>query len=217
MSAGDVAGGEPDVVDARPAAPAAVEPAGPVVPAGGLFIGNAEPPAEDANGRAGTAAPAGAGAGTAPPAGAAATPPDPYVAPYLADAPDDEPQGLDGVHNVGVTVIVSDLGRSLTFYRDLLGLTEIDGGQGSAILASGNARILLRQVADTPPVDRRVVHLNLEVDDVHEAYERLRRHGVEFMHPPRVVNKGEQLEQWAATLRDPDGHAIALTHWEDRV
>jgi catechol 2,3-dioxygenase-like lactoylglutathione lyase family enzyme len=113
-----------------------------------------------------------------------------------------------------VTVIVSDLRQSLTFYRDLLGLTEIDGGMGSAILVSGNARILLRQVADTRPVDRRVVHLNLEVDDVHEAYERLRREGVEFMHAPRVVNQGEQLEQWAATLRDPDGHAIALTHWE---
>jgi extradiol dioxygenase family protein len=65
-------------------------------------------------------------------------------------------------------------------------------------------------------VDRRVVHLNLEVDDVHEAYERLRREGVEFNHPPRVVNQGEQLEQWAATLRDPDGHAIALTRWEVR-
>jgi catechol 2,3-dioxygenase-like lactoylglutathione lyase family enzyme len=142
--------------------------------------------------------------------------PDRYVASYLSDYPEDVQQGLGGVHNVSVTVIVSDLRRSLTFYRDLLGLTEIDGGMGSAILVSGNARILLRQVADTRPVDRRVVHLNLEVDDVHEAYERLRREGVEFMHAPRVVNQGEQLEQWAATLRDPDGHAIALTHWEVR-
>jgi catechol 2,3-dioxygenase-like lactoylglutathione lyase family enzyme len=142
--------------------------------------------------------------------------PSPYVASYLADEPEESPPGLGGVHNVSVTLIVADLRRSLTFYRDLLGLTEIDSGVGSAVLASGNARILLRQVADTRPVDRRVVHLNLEVDDVHEAYERLRREGVEFMHPPRVVNQGEQLEQWAATLRDPDGHAIALTRWEVR-
>jgi catechol 2,3-dioxygenase-like lactoylglutathione lyase family enzyme len=147
-------------------------------------------------------------------AGKEAAQPNLYVASYLADDPEDAQQGLSGVHNVSVTVIVSDLRQSLTFYRDLLGLTEIDGGMGSAILVSGNARILLRQVADTRPVDRRVVHLNLEVDDVHEAYERLRREGVEFMHAPRVVNQGEQLEQWAATLRDPDGHAIALTHWE---
>jgi catechol 2,3-dioxygenase-like lactoylglutathione lyase family enzyme len=143
-------------------------------------------------------------------------PEPPHLAAYFADQPDDSPPGLSGVHNVSVTLIVADLRRSLTFYRDLLGLTEIDTGVGSAVLASGNARILLRQVTDTRPVDRRVVHLNLEVDDVHEAYDRLRREGVEFMHPPRVVNQGEQLEQWAATLRDPDGHAIALTRWEIR-
>jgi catechol 2,3-dioxygenase-like lactoylglutathione lyase family enzyme len=144
--------------------------------------------------------------------------PPPYLpsAPYLSDGPEEVTQGLRSVHNVSVTLIVASLRRSLTFYRDLLGLTEIDTGVGSAVLASGNARILLREVTDARPVDRRVVHLNLEVDDVHEAYERLRREGVEFNHPPRVVNQGEQLEQWAATLRDPDGHAIALTRWEIR-
>jgi catechol 2,3-dioxygenase-like lactoylglutathione lyase family enzyme len=156
------------------------------------------------------------GARTEPDRGNGHATTEPYVASYLSDEPEDSQPGLGGVHNVSVTLIVADLRRSLTFYRDLLGLTEIDSGVGSAVLASGNARILLRQVTDTRPVDRRVVHLNLEVDDVHEAYERLRREGVEFMHPPRVVSQGEQLEQWAATLRDPDGHAIALTRWEGR-
>ncbi|NJC84188.1 VOC family protein [Planosporangium mesophilum] len=140
----------------------------------------------------------------------------PYLASYLADEPEDAKQRLGGVHNVSVTVIVSDLRRSLAFYRDVLNLTQIDGGMGSAILVGGNARILLRQVADTRPVDRRVLHVNLEVDDVHEHYERLSREGVEFIHPPRVISQGEQLEQWAAMLRDPDGHAVNLTRWEIR-
>jgi len=60
------------------------------------------------------------------------------------------------------------------------------------------------------------VHLNLEVPDVQTAYEELRAKGVEFVHQPRVVSRGEDLELWAATLRDPDGHAIALTRWELR-
>jgi extradiol dioxygenase family protein len=75
---------------------------------------------------------------------------------------------------------------------------------------------VLRRVADMPPVDRRVVHLNLEVQDVYEAYERLRSRGVEFVHRPRVVPQGEQLELCTATFRDPDGHAIALSRWELR-
>jgi catechol 2,3-dioxygenase-like lactoylglutathione lyase family enzyme len=223
-----VDGSEP-VVEATPPVSATAESTDPMVPAGGLFVGGEVPPPA-----AGSPAPPGDGdeagpdedeAGPAADEAAEESQPDEqapddgrnrYVAAYLADEPETAQPGLNGVHNVSVTLIVADLERSLTFYRDRLGLTEIDTGVGSAVLASGNARILLRQVTDTRPVDRRVVHLNLEVDDVHEAYERLRREGVEFMHPPRVVNQGEQLEQWAATLRDPDGHAIALTRWEVR-
>jgi catechol 2,3-dioxygenase-like lactoylglutathione lyase family enzyme len=123
---------------------------------------------------------------------------------------------IAGVNGVSVTLIVSDLQRSRRFYREMLGLVEQDSSPTSTVLASGNARVVLRRVADMPPVDRRVVHLNLEVPDVYEAYERLRASGVEFSHRPRVVPQGEQLELCSATLRDPDGHAIALTRWEIR-
>lgn len=123
---------------------------------------------------------------------------------------------LDGVNGVSITLIVSDLERSRRFYRDTLGLTELDSGPAAVVLATGDARVVLRRVADMPPVDRRVVHLNLEVPDVYEAYERLREQGVDFVHRPRVVPQGEQLELCSATFRDPDGHAIALTKWELR-
>ncbi|MDG6108130.1 VOC family protein [Dactylosporangium aurantiacum] len=165
--------------------------------------------------------------------------PDPYATEhYVDDAPEDQleeqppsegavgqflaarqqPQSmpLDGVNGVSITLIVSDLERSRRFYRDTLGLTELDSGPTAAVLATGDARVVLRRVADMPPVDRRVVHLNLEVPDVYEAYERLREQGVDFVHRPRVVPQGEQLELCSATFRDPDGHAIALTKWELR-
>jgi resuscitation-promoting factor RpfA len=84
------------------------------------------------------------------------------------------------------------------------------------VLARGESRILLKRVSDLQPVDRRIVHLNLEVPDVQAAYEELKTKNVEFVHKPRVVSQGEQLELWAAMFRDPDGHAIALTRWELR-
>ncbi|WP_433210291.1 VOC family protein [Dactylosporangium sp. CS-047395] len=139
------------------------------------------------------------------------------VAEFLAAGPRRQPTTpLDGVHGVSITLIVSDLQRSRRFYRETLGLTELDSGETSAVLETGTARVVLRQVADMPPVDRRVVHLNLDVPDVYEAYERLREQGVDFVHRPRVVPQGEQLELCSATFRDPDGHAIALTRWELR-
>jgi catechol 2,3-dioxygenase-like lactoylglutathione lyase family enzyme len=138
------------------------------------------------------------------------------VGQFLAAQQRQESMPLDGVNGVSITLIVSDLERSRRFYRDTLGLTELDSGDAAAVLATGDARVVLRRVADMPPVDRRVVHLNLEVPDVYEAYERLREQGVDFVHRPRVVPQGEQLELCSATFRDPDGHAIALTKWELR-
>jgi len=63
-----------------------------------------------------------------------------------------------------------------------------------------------------PPVDRRVVHLNLDVPDVYEAYERLREQDVDFVHRPRTVPQGEHLELCSATFRDPDGHVWEVAH-----
>jgi resuscitation-promoting factor RpfA len=127
-------------------------------------------------------------------------------------------QALRGgrVHGVGVTLFVSNLGRSVAFYRDLLGFQQVGTGPGSTVLESGDGRIVLRRVVDMAPVDRRLVYLLLEVPDVQAAYEDLRSRGVEFVHRPRAVSRYEQLELWSAAFRDPDGHGIALTRWAAR-
>jgi catechol 2,3-dioxygenase-like lactoylglutathione lyase family enzyme len=121
------------------------------------------------------------------------------------------------ISGIGLTVLVTDLSRSLHFYRDMLGFTEVDQGAGNAVLASGATRLVLREVTGAAPISRRLVHVNLEVDDIEAAYERLRESGVRFTYAPRVVNRGARLEGWAAAFRDPDGHGIALTQWRERA
>jgi catechol 2,3-dioxygenase-like lactoylglutathione lyase family enzyme len=120
------------------------------------------------------------------------------------------------VRDVGVTLFVADLRRSVAFYRDLLGFVQVDIGSNSAVLESGDGRIVLRRVVDMSPVDRRLVHLLLEVPDVQQAYEELRAKGIDFVHRPRAVSRYEQLELWSAAFRDPDGHGIALIRWDLR-
>ncbi|MEV1060937.1 VOC family protein [Micromonospora chalcea] len=124
-----------------------------------------------------------------------------------------EPDGLGSpISGVGITLLVTDLDRSLDFYREL-GFDELDRGEGNAVLASGPTRLVLRRVTGAAPISRRLVHVNLEVDDIQGAYERLRESGVRFTYAPRVVNRGTKLEVWAAAFRDPDGHGVALTQW----
>ncbi|NES17303.1 MULTISPECIES: VOC family protein [Micromonospora] len=126
----------------------------------------------------------------------------------------DEPAGMAGspISGVGITLLVTDLDRSLDFYRDL-GFEELDRGAGNAVLTSGPTRLVLRRVTGAAPISRRLVHVNLEVDDIQAAYQRLRDSGVRFTYAPRVVNRGTKLEVWAAAFKDPDGHGVALTQW----
>jgi catechol 2,3-dioxygenase-like lactoylglutathione lyase family enzyme len=130
--------------------------------------------------------------------------------------PDAQTRAAGPIHGVGITLLVTDLDRSVGFYRDMLGFFEIDGGEGNAVLASGGTRLVLRAIPDVAPVNRRLVHLNLEVSDVNAVYEALKTKGVRFTYAPRAVNRGTKLELWAAAFRDPDGHGIALTQWRDR-
>ncbi|GIE24442.1 VOC family protein [Winogradskya humida] len=113
---------------------------------------------------------------------------------------------------MGITVLVTDLARSIGFYKDMLGFYEIDAGAGSAVLASGDTRLVLRTVHDLSAVGR-LIYLNLEVGDVEAVYEELKRKGVPFVHGPRPVNRGDKLELWAASFHDPDNHNIAITQW----
>jgi catechol 2,3-dioxygenase-like lactoylglutathione lyase family enzyme len=127
--------------------------------------------------------------------------------------PSARPGPAGSIHGVGVTILVTDLARSITFYHDTLGFHAIDQGESSAVLASGDTRLVLRTVHELTPDTAALMNLNLEVGDVQAVYEDLRAKGVSFVHPPQPVNRGDRLELWSATFRDPDAHSIAITQW----
>jgi catechol 2,3-dioxygenase-like lactoylglutathione lyase family enzyme len=181
--------------------------------------GASDPPGAMFGGAAGAAATGTALAepppGTEPP-GTEPTRAEPPVAGPTTASRGARPGGSGAIHGVGITVLVADLDRSIAFYRDMLGFFEIDGGDDNVVLASGGTRLVLRAARDVAPVNRRLVHLNLEVGDLDAEYGALRAKGVRFTYGPRPVNRGERLELWAAAFRDPDGHGIALTQWRAR-
>lgn len=135
---------------------------------------------------------------------------------FITAYPRARPGQAGVINGVGITLLVTDLDRSVRFYCDMLGFIKIDGAEGNAVLTSGGTRVVLRAIRDVPPVNRRLVHLNLEVSNLDAVYEDLRSKGVRFTYAPRAVNRGERLELWAAAFRDPDGHGIALTQWRTR-
>lgn len=127
--------------------------------------------------------------------------------------PSARPGPSGAIHGIGITVLVTDLQRSAAFYRDMLGFLEVDNGDGSTVLASGDTRLVLRAVHDFDPESGRLIYLNLEVGDIEAVYEELRAKGVSFVHGPRAINRGDRLELRAASFHDPDGHNVAIAQW----
>jgi catechol 2,3-dioxygenase-like lactoylglutathione lyase family enzyme len=139
--------------------------------------------------------------------------PDEHAGDVITGYPSARPAAAGSIHGVGITVLVTDLERSTEFYRDVLGFHEIDNGDGSAVLASGDTRLVLRTVHNLSAEAGRLIYLNLEVGDIEAVHSELREKGVKFVHSPRPVNRGDKLELWSATFRDPDNHNIAITQW----
>ena len=103
-----------------------------------------------------------------------------------------------------VYLYVSEMERSLRFYRDLLGIPlEGDGDWQEASV--GGTRFALHLAHEgIGPLSSGSVHVNLEVADLETATERLRAAGVAVEETMR--------DDWgaAAGITDPDGYELHL-------
>ena len=110
-----------------------------------------------------------------------------------------------------IHVSVTDLDRSVAFYRDVLGipLLFVVPGQPMAFFASGDVRLYLG--APEPPEFASKVTLYFTVEDIHAEALRLADAGVAFLDKPHVVHRTGNSELWMTFFPDPDGHHLALT------
>ena len=139
------------------------------------------------------------------------------------------------LHHVGLTV--SDLERSIWFYRDLLGLPvrerdEATGGQLAIVtgvrepqvriadLDFGNGGTLeLTQYLSPPggavrpqPMDAGHTHVGIEVDDIDLVYRRLAEAGVTLRSEPVTLEDAGPYWTGARVVHalDPDGITVEL-------
>ena len=110
----------------------------------------------------------------------------------------------------------SDLPRSVTFYRDTLGLRLVAqfSPPGLAFFALGETRLLVDAAGEAKSA---AGPLYFRVADIHAASETLRARGVTFDSGPHVIFRDEGgtfgaagEEEWMAFFRDPDGNVLAL-------
>jgi catechol 2,3-dioxygenase-like lactoylglutathione lyase family enzyme len=116
-------------------------------------------------------------------------------------------------------LVVSDLDRARTFYKDVLGAKLYGEYGGTSIVFDFNGAWLLVVTGGEPTTDKpdvtfaapddptRVSHaMTIRVPDCQVAYDTLKSRGAEFLTPP--VNWEYEIR---AFFRDPDGHLFEIS------
>jgi catechol 2,3-dioxygenase-like lactoylglutathione lyase family enzyme len=119
---------------------------------------------------------------------------------------------------VDVGVLVAEMGRSLAFYRDLLGLPVVADvpttliGRGRMVqLAHGRSLIKLVEMAEQPPRGMGSLtavtgfrYITLLVPDIAAIVEKCRQQAIDFPLPLTQLPSGT----WIAMTVDPDGNIV---------
>ena len=109
-----------------------------------------------------------------------------------------------------IAIIVRDLKRMVTFYRDTLGMKFLfEAPPAMAFFDCGGVCLLLGQEDKANPAHPASI-LYYKVTDIQAAFDTLVGRGVTVAEKPALVAKMPDHDLWLALLRDPEGNAFAL-------
>ena len=111
------------------------------------------------------------------------------------------------------SVVVQNLERAAAFYRDVLGLTEIEipstfkpAGLKVRWFRLGAQQIHLLQGAENPPGTQQ--HMALQVDDAQAAWAWMNAKGISIEETTPIPGADRFF------VRDPDGNLIEIIEWQ---
>ena len=115
---------------------------------------------------------------------------------------------IDTIGQIALTV--SDVDRSIAFYRDTLGLRFLfSAGPTLAFLDAGGIRIMLSAAeGDFTPRASTVIYFR--VADLDAEHAAMTSRGATFVDAPHLVAKMPDHELWMCFVKDPEGNAIGL-------
>lgn len=111
------------------------------------------------------------------------------------------------------TIPVTDLDRTVAFYRDVLGLTVVDENPNAIRFEVGNTQV---STFKRPPVERGHTMAHFEVRDIEATVADLKSRGVVFEEydsgPIATTNSIANFAPGVrgAWLKDPDGNILGL-------
>ncbi len=114
---------------------------------------------------------------------------------------------IESFHSISFTV--SDIERSIAFYRDVFGFDIIERHSGSneAMMQVGD--IVLRLIEDSSAADllrdEDYIAFSIDDDDFDEALDQIDEYGIKVVSGPDSLRSGRKI-----VITDPDKNKIAL-------
>ncbi len=120
---------------------------------------------------------------------------------------DEKPFGLSHIGQIAITV--RDVGQSIAFYRDVLGMKLLFEASNMGFFDCNGIRLMLG-ASEKPFEERPNSIIYFRVEDIHEAFRLLSSRGVRFEGEPHLVAHLSDHDLWMAFLRDVDNNVVAL-------
>jgi predicted enzyme related to lactoylglutathione lyase len=109
-----------------------------------------------------------------------------------------------------IALVVSDVTKATTFYRDVLGLKFLFGaGPNLAFLQAGSVRLMLSTPQGHGEAGKSSI-LYFKVNDVTATHAAIVARGAQNERAPALTAKMPDHELWIGFVRDPDGNLIGL-------
>jgi catechol 2,3-dioxygenase-like lactoylglutathione lyase family enzyme len=108
-----------------------------------------------------------------------------------------------------IAVVVHDVERALTFYRDHLGLPFLFQFPGLAFVRAGEVRLMLSK-PEGKEHDHPGSILYFKVAGIETVCATLRERGVRFKDEPHLVHRAPTHELWMAFFDDTEGNLLAV-------
>lgn len=112
-----------------------------------------------------------------------------------------------------IALTVSDMDRSIAFWRDTVGLSFLFQAPNVAFFDVAGVRLML-STGESADAKAAGTVLYFEVDDLDRVFAELRARGVTVAKggEPHFIARLGAKDLWMAFLQDPDGHVFALMH-----
>ena len=117
-------------------------------------------------------------------------------------------------HIAQIAIVVQDLERAKTVYRDTLGLTHLfDAPPGLCFFQCGETRLMLSRPEGPETTGNSILYY--AVADAEAAYGKLSAEGVRFEEEPKRIATVSGKDIWLAIARDSEDNLIGLMSERD--